>query len=162
VASEDVGVLELRRYEDGDASSVWRLHDDGLRQMGVHAGDGPWDDDLRSVAATYLADGGEFLVGVVAGEVVAMGALRRVSATVAEVKRMRVDARFQRRGLGRAVLRRLEARARELGYRRLRLDTTVRQVPAQRLYRGDGYIEVERARDRAGEAVIIFFEKRLA
>ena len=52
-ASEDVGVLELRRYEEGDAASVWRLHDDGPRQMGVHAGDGPWDDDPRSVAATY-------------------------------------------------------------------------------------------------------------
>jgi len=106
-----VGVLELRRYRDDDAASVWRLHDEGLRQMGVHAGDGPWDDDVRSVAATYLADRGEFLVGVVAGEVVAMGALRRVSNTVAEVKRMRVDAGFQRRGFGRAVLRGLEARA---------------------------------------------------
>jgi ribosomal protein S18 acetylase RimI-like enzyme len=153
--------LELRWYEEGDAASVWRLHDQGLHQMGVHAGDGPWDDDLQSVGATYLSDGGEFVVGVLAGEVVAMGALRRVSATLAEVKRMRVDARFQRRGFGRAVLGRLEARAREREYRTLRLDTTVRQVPAQELYRGEGYVEVERGRDHTGEAMI-FFEKRLA
>lgn len=90
-----------------------------------------------------------------------MGALRRVSARVAEVKRMRVDACFQRRGFGRAVLHRLEDRARELGYRRLRLDTTVKQIPAQRMYRADGYVEVGRARDPAGETTILF-EKQLA
>lgn len=69
-------MLELRRYQEGDAAAVWRLHIDGLHQMGVDAGDGPWDDDLRSVAETYLAGGGEFLVGALAGEVVATGALR--------------------------------------------------------------------------------------
>jgi ribosomal protein S18 acetylase RimI-like enzyme len=153
-------VLELRRYEDADASSVWRLHEDGLRQMDVYAGDGPWHDDLRSVRSAYLENKGEFLVGVVNGEVVAMGALRRISETVAEVKRMRVDVRFQRQGFGRAMLRRLEARACELGYRTLRLDTTVKQVPAQRLYESSGYREVERARDPAGQD-IIFFEKEL-
>jgi hypothetical protein len=90
---QDVSVLELRRFEERDAAIVWRLHEDGLRQMDAHAGDGPWDDDLRSVRATYLDNGGEFLVGVLQGEVAAMGALGRVSATVAEVKRMRVDVR---------------------------------------------------------------------
>jgi GNAT superfamily N-acetyltransferase/plasmid stability protein len=133
-------MLELRRYEERDAAAVWRLHDEGLRQMGVHAGDGRWDDDLRSIVATYLDGGGEFLAGVIAGEIVAMGALRRVSSTVAELRRMRVDARVQRRGYGRALLLRLEARARELGYRTLRLDTTVKQHLAERLYRVAGRV----------------------
>lgn len=154
-------MLELRRYEDADAAAVLRLHDEGLRQMGVHAGDGPWDDDLRTVAETYLAGGGEFLVGLNAGEVVAIGALRRTSATVAEIRRMRVDARYQRRGFGRTLLHGLEARACELGYRTLQVDTTVKQLPAQRLYRAEGFAEVERALDRAGETMIMF-EKRLA
>jgi GNAT superfamily N-acetyltransferase len=152
-------MLELRRYEERDAAAVWRLHDEGLRQMGVHAGDGRWDDDLRSIAATYLDGGGEFLVGVIAGGIVAMGALQRVSAEVAEVRRMRVDARFQRRGYGRGLLVRLEARARELGYRAVRLDTTVKQVPAERLYRTAGYVEVARSHDRAGEVVIVFAKR---
>jgi ribosomal protein S18 acetylase RimI-like enzyme len=152
-------VLELRRYEESDAGTVWRLHEDGLRQMNAHAGHGPWDDDLRSILASYLDSGGEFLVGVVGGEVVAMGALRRVSATVAEVKRMRVDIRFQRQGFGRTILRRLEQRARELGYRTLRLDTTVTQVPAQHLYRACGYREMGRA--HLGGQELILFERHL-
>lgn len=63
-------MLELQRYEEGDALRVWRLHDEGLRQMCVHAGSGPWDDDLRSIGATYLDSDGEFLVGAIAGETV--------------------------------------------------------------------------------------------
>jgi GNAT superfamily N-acetyltransferase len=153
-------VLELRRYEPADATNVWRLHDDGLRQMDAHAGDGPWDDDLRSVDATYLDNNGEFVVGIVDGEIVAMGALRPMAETVGEVKRMRVDARFQRQGFGRAILRWLEARARELGYRTLRLDTTVKQVAAQRLYESSGYHEIARTLDPAGQDIIIF-EKQL-
>lgn len=119
------------RYEERDAATVWSLHEDGLRQMNAHAGDGPWDDDLRSIQPTYLDNGGEFLVGLIESEVVGMGPLRRVSATIAEVKRMRVDARFQRRGIGRTILRRLEERARELGYRTLRLTRLSTRRPAR-------------------------------
>jgi GNAT superfamily N-acetyltransferase len=153
-------VLELRRYEDSDAATVWRLHGEGMRQADAHAGDGPWDDDLRSIRATYLDGDGEFLVGVLGGEVVAMGGLRRVSGTVAEIKRMRVDARVQRRGFARAVLAALESRARELGYATLRIDTTVGQSPARRLYEASGYGEVGRALDRTGFEVVLY-EKRL-
>jgi hypothetical protein len=89
--------FEVRRYDELDASSVWRLHDEGLRQMDAHAGDGPWDDDLQSVGSTYLSNKGEFLVGSSTARWW-MSALRRVSSTVGEVKRMRVDVRFQRQG----------------------------------------------------------------
>jgi GNAT superfamily N-acetyltransferase len=154
-------MLELRRYEESDASRVRQLHEDGLRQTDADAGHGPWDDDLRSVRSVYLDNAGEFLIGVVDGEIVAMGGLLRVSKTVAEVKRMRVDVRFQRQGFGRAILRRLEARALELGYRTLRLDTTVQQSPAQRLYESSGYLQVRRGLDPAGHELVLF-EKRLA
>jgi hypothetical protein len=69
-----------------------------MRQANAHARDGRWDDDLRSIRATYLERGGEFLVGLLDGEAVAMGALRRVSDTVAEIRRMRVDTRVQPAG----------------------------------------------------------------
>jgi len=71
--------------------------------------------------------------------VVAMGALKRLSAHEAEITRMRVHPEHQRRGHGRAILTALEARARELGYTLLRLETTARQVGAQRLYGSHGY-----------------------
>jgi hypothetical protein len=63
------------------------------RRGGAHLGNGPWDDDLHEIEAAYLRSGGEFLVGVLDGKVVAMGTLRRISPGKAEIKRMRVGPR---------------------------------------------------------------------
>ena len=137
-------VLEIRQYMDIDHSAVLKLHDEALGPTGAHLGRGPWDDDLDDIPAVYLQSGGEFLIGMVDGEVVAMGALRRITPVVAEVRRMRAAPSFQRRGFGRAMLMRLERRAVELGYRHLRLDTTAGQTAARHLYVTAGYRETAR------------------
>src|SRR5690349_6283609 len=116
-------MLNIREYSDTDADAVWDLHVIGLEQTGSHAGHGPWDDDLRNIRYVYLRRSGTFLVGEYEGRIVAMGALRRTSATSAEIKRMRVHPDFQRRGFGQAILRALEARAAQLGCTTLHLDT---------------------------------------
>lgn len=90
----------------------------------------PGDDDLCAIPAVYLATGGEFIVGLLRGELVAMGALR-LSEDGAEIKRMRVHPCYQRQGYGRQILEHLEQRARDLGIVRLRLDTTSGQKPAR-------------------------------
>jgi GNAT superfamily N-acetyltransferase len=149
--------LRIRRYEPGDRRAVRRLHDDALNEVGAHLGTGPWDDDLDEIETFYLDEGGEFLVGVLDGEVVAMGALMRISPERAELKRMRVRPGLQGRGYGQAMLDALHRRACDLGYSRLRLDTTVQQRAAQRLYLKNGYRE-------AGGGVIgpfdcIFYER---
>lgn len=150
-------VLEIRRYTDSDHAAVVGLHHEALGATGAHAGPGPWDDDLERIGEVYLRGGGEFLVATLDGELVAMGALRRVDERVAEVKRMRTAPAHQRRGFGRAVLARLERRAEELGYERLCLDTTDKQAAAQHLYESAGYREVRRESRRSFE--LIFFEK---
>jgi hypothetical protein len=71
--------LRIRRYEPEGREALWRLHNEALDEVGAHLGNGPWDDDLHGIEAAYLEAGGEFLVGVLDGRVVAMGALRRVS-----------------------------------------------------------------------------------
>jgi GNAT superfamily N-acetyltransferase len=136
--------LRIRRYEPGDKRAVRRLHDDALNEVGAHLGSGPWDDDLDEIESVYLDRGGEFLVGVLDGEIVAMGALMRISPERAELKRMRVRPGLQGHGCGQAMLEALHRRATELGYSTLRLDTTVQQLAAQRLYLKNGYSEVGR------------------
>jgi ribosomal protein S18 acetylase RimI-like enzyme len=137
--------LSVRRYREGDHDAVWALHNVALHHVGAHVGNGPWDDDLHRVAETYLEGGGEFLVGEADGAIVAMGALRRRDATRGDITRMRVHPTHQRRGVGRAILAALEARAVELGYTTLFLDTTEQQTAAQRLYESSGYQETGRA-----------------
>ncbi len=72
---------------------------------------------------------------------------------------MRVHPEKQRQGVGRSILKELEARAGKLGYARIILDTTVQQVAATALYESSGYTEIERSTHRGFE--MVFFEKRL-
>jgi GNAT superfamily N-acetyltransferase len=149
--------LHIRRYEPGDKRAVRRLHDDALNEVGAHMGSGPWDEDLDEIEDVYLGSGGEFLVGILEGEVVAMGALRRLPSDAAEVKRMRVRPNLQGRGYGQAMLDALHRRAAELGYSTLRLDTTVQQLAARHLYLENGYREVRRG--SIGPFECVFYEK---
>ena len=152
--------LYIRRYSPNDREVVWRLHDVALRDAGIHLGDdGPWYDDLGEVPEVYLRGGGEFFVGVLGGEIVAMGGVKKTDENRAEIKYMRVDPGLKRRGLGQTILAALEQSATELGYETLHLDTAARQKAARRLYEANGYREIRR--DRKGSIDCIFYEKRL-
>ena len=151
--------LIIRAFEPEDGPAVWDLHNKALEESGAHAGNGPWDDDLRDPVSSYLAAGGEFLVGLLGAELVAMGAIRPTSPGSAEIKRMRVSPPHQRKGLGTRILLELERRAGACGFMQLRLDTTAQQKAAQRFYERHGYAEVERR--TLGRFEVIFYEKRL-
>jgi ribosomal protein S18 acetylase RimI-like enzyme/protein-L-isoaspartate O-methyltransferase len=151
--------VQLRRYVAADHADVRALHHLALRDVQADAGPGPWDDDLDAIEAVYLDGSGEFLVGVIDGRMLAMGALLRRSDDVGEIKRMRVHPDLQRRGIGRRLLGELEERAGRLGYRKLVLDTTAQQHGAQRLYESFGYIRV--GQERVGDFVVYRYEKEL-
>jgi GNAT superfamily N-acetyltransferase len=82
---------------------------------------------------------GAFLVIYADGKPVAGGGLKRDEDGVAEIKRMYVVPAARRQGLGRRLLEELEAKARELGYARIRLDTGARQPHARALYTSAGF-----------------------
>jgi len=44
-----VNELAIRRYRDADHDAVWNVHNVALSAVGVHGGNGPWDDDLHNV-----------------------------------------------------------------------------------------------------------------
>jgi GNAT superfamily N-acetyltransferase len=154
------GGLRIRRYVPGDLATVFALHRQCLAQVGVRPGDGVYyDEDFAGIEEVYLRGRGEFLVGEVAGEIAAIGGLRRVNDEVAEMVRLRVRPDVQGRGYGAAIVTVLEDRAAELGYRMLRADTTVKQPVALELYRSFGWCEVDRR--ITGETVTVYFEKPL-
>ncbi|MCL4520776.1 MAG: GNAT family N-acetyltransferase [Firmicutes bacterium] len=140
-------MLTIRQYQSSDQEVVWNLHNPALAQIGAHRGLGPWDDDLQNIEIVYLRNRGDFLVGEYEGQVVAMGALMKVSTAMAEIKRMRVHPSFQGRHFGTALLEALEYRAKALGYKVLRLDTTIKQNAAQILYKNHGFEETTRKSD---------------
>jgi len=137
-------MFTFRRYATGDLAAVAYLHVFAIQQAGAYLGRGPWDDDVYAIEEVYLKNRGEFLIGECDGLFVAMGALKRTGPERAEIKRMRVHPNYQGRGYGQRMLYELEVRARSLGYQILHLDTSILQIPAQKLYEKNGFREVGR------------------
>ena len=103
-----------------------------------------------------------FFVARVEGQPAACGGVLLVPGRYAEVKRMYVRPEFRRRGISRRILCELEAKARELGYSILKLETGARQPDALALYRSAGYAEIPAFGEYVGNPYSLCFEKRLS
>lgn len=147
--------LTFRRYQDADRDAVWSVFADCTTQLGFKLG--PWDDDLHDIADVYLNPGGEFIVGELQGQIVAIAAFRRDADERAEVRRVGVHPDVQRRGYGQALMAELEAMARKAGITSLHLDAS--QIAAQKLYLKCGYEEVGHVVKSGVECIL--YEKHL-
>jgi GNAT superfamily N-acetyltransferase len=85
---------------------------------------------------------GVFLVVRSAGRPVACGAVRRLDAQTAEIKRMYVVPAFRGQGIARRLLTALEAESTALGISRLVLETGDRQPEALALYERAGFARI--------------------
>lgn len=102
---------------------------------------------------------GAFLVGYLEGRPVCCGGLKRLPDGACEIKRMFVVPEARGRGVARALLVALEARARELGYEVARLDTGPRQERSRRMYERAGYAPI--GNFNANPVASFWGEKRL-
>jgi putative acetyltransferase len=128
----------------------------------VIAPDDPRSDDVRALLERHLAfarshsppedthaldvDGlGDpavrFFSYRVDGELLAVGALKRIDDEHAEVKSMHTAVAARGRGIGRAMVEHLMDVARERGFRRVSLETGAMDAfaPARSLYAGAGF-----------------------
>lgn len=107
-----------------------------------------FEQELASLPGRYAPPSGRLLLAR-AGDVPAgCVALRDLGDGVSEMKRLWVRPAFQARGLGRLLVERIVAEARQIGYERMRLDTLPRRMPAAgRLYRAFGFRPIEKYYD---------------
>jgi ribosomal protein S18 acetylase RimI-like enzyme len=103
---------------------------------------------------------GLLLLARLRGEPVGCGGFRLRPGRVAELKRMWIDPRVRGLGVGRRLLRELEAEALRAGATTARLETSGSLAEAVSLYRSAGYEEVERFNDEPYAEH--WFAKRLA
>lgn len=147
--------LDVRRYWAGDGPAVRRLHELAMRDAGDFV-EGVPEPDLADVRGHYLDADGDFLVGILDGELVAMVAYHRVSEWIladqfslddatAELTRMRVHPDTQRRGFGEELYTELEQRARADSYDRFVLDVSKDNDAARAFYEDLGFEYVETA-----------------
>jgi GNAT superfamily N-acetyltransferase len=85
---------------------------------------------------------GTFLIAHAGAEPLGCGAVRRIGAGVAEIKRMYVTPHARGQGLGRKILVALQEEARGLGATRILLETGDSQPEAIALYSRAGFVRI--------------------
>jgi GNAT superfamily N-acetyltransferase len=97
----------------------------------------------RAGLPRYAPPRGRLLLATLGDRPAGCVALHALEPDVCEMKCMFVPPALQGRGVGGALARRLLEEARALGYRAMRLDTSVRQAEALALYRRLGFEPIE-------------------
>ena len=136
--------------------------------MARHTADMHADTPPESI---YMMDAGQLAVADVsfyvlreAGVPVAMGAIRRIDDSHAEIKSMHVLAEARGRGLSKAILDHLLAEATAAGFARLSLETGIQPsfVAARALYANAGFMQCRAFEGYWDDPNSIFLTKLLA
>jgi GNAT superfamily N-acetyltransferase len=105
--------------------------------------------DVESMVASDLSDthkfhppDGRFYLAWHRTRLAGVGCLKKLAPEVAEVQRMYVLPAVRGHGIGRAIIDRLIADARALGYRTLRLESLTFLTAAHRLYHEVGFHDI--------------------
>jgi DNA-binding MarR family transcriptional regulator/GNAT superfamily N-acetyltransferase len=110
-------------------------------------------------AVEMVLPAGVFVVARLDGEAVGCGGLMRIDEATGEIKRVWTAPTARGMGVARRMLRALEAAARNMSLKRLRLDTNRALTEAHALYRKEGFREIARFNDNP--YAHHWFEKRL-
>ena len=113
------------------------------RSLGVDLEYQGFSAELAALPFPYVPPQGELLLAFAANRLAGCVALRPLSATAVEMKRLYVRPGFRGASLGRKLVEAALASAREAGYGELRLDTLPTMAAAQALYQQLGFARID-------------------
>lgn len=92
---------------------------------------------------------------------VACGALKHYDDSTAEIKRMFVKNEFRGKGLSKLILKTLEDTAANMKYKRVILETGLKQSAAMMLYESSGYTKIKSYGRHREDPDSVCYEKRI-
>lgn len=102
-----------------------------------------FDTELAGLPGDYAPPDGRLLLAICDGQAAGCVALHKIDADVCEMKRLYVRPQFRGKGLGKVLGERVINEAREIGYKKLRLDTVKPMMRAAvAMYRQLGFQEI--------------------
>ncbi len=130
---------ELRETRPEDYTYIQSHVFNILEEYGLTPEPNGVDDDLKHIAEVYK--GGLFKVVCYDAKIIATFGLYRISNETAEIRKMYLDQDHRGKGIGLFMMEYLESAAREIGVKRLQLETASTMIEAISLYQKLGYIE---------------------
>jgi GNAT superfamily N-acetyltransferase len=101
-----------------------------------------YEYELHHLDEKYGHPHGRLLIAYADGKAAGCAALRKLTETECEMKRLFVRPEFRKRGIAHALAEKLFAGARETGYRAMLLDTLPELVPALMFYEKLGFYRI--------------------
>ena len=102
-----------------------------------------FDKELAELPGDYAPPEGRLLLAEYEGQLAGCVALHKLDDAICEMKRLYLRSQFRGKGLGRLLADRIIAEARQIGYRRMRLDTIAPVMKdAVAMYRKLGFREI--------------------
>jgi len=154
-------MIEIRTADDPEAlATAKRLIRAHFAAHSSAHDDASSEKIVAALPQPYVPPRGGLWVAFVDGVGSGCAALREIDSETAEVKRMYVDPEMRGNGIARTLAKHVIARARDIGYTRLRLGTLSTMKPAQSLYESLGFKSIPAYRpDEFGHTV--FYELML-
>lgn len=102
-----------------------------------------FDQELAALPGDYAPPHGRLLLAISNGRPAGCVALHKIEPSICEMKRLYVRPDYRGKGLGRALAEKIISVARQIGYKKLRLDTVESEMQAAvAMYRQLGFREI--------------------
>ena len=102
-----------------------------------------FEEELVSLPGKYSKPEGNLLLAFYNDQPAGCVALKKIDEHTCEMKRMFVYPEFHGKGIGYALAKAIIDEAKKMGYSTMKLDTSIRQTEAQKLYQGFGFKNTE-------------------
>lgn len=111
--------------------------------------------DMSDIQKNYFENGGIFMVMTEGDQLICTGAIRKLEDGICELKRLWLLTEYHGQGLGYRMLQELLSTAREMGYKRIRLETDpIAQSRALKFYKRLGFYEIASYTDHGAEIAL--------
>ena len=136
-----IEILEAKTEQDMYAvRELFKEYTDGL---GIDLTFQNYEQELAGLKTIYLPPSGSLLLARYNGSFVGCVGLRKLDNVSCEMKRLYIKPGTRSRGLGSALCKRIIQKGKQLGFKRMRLDTLASMTGALTLYKRLGFYEIE-------------------
>ena len=126
---------------DNDYTAARLLFEEYSASIGISLDFQHFDDELDGLKRMYAKPCGGIMLAKKGEELIGCAAIRKISDTVGELKRMYIKPGHRNKGIAKTLLKKALQLARDCNYAVVKLDTLNNMFPAIHLYKQAGFYE---------------------